>query len=178
MKLRARPWAIRLAPPLIIHFVELVNFYNRAEENNERVPKRYIRDMQNPIDFYDDKEFFNRFRFSKTTVLQSLMPLVFNDIEAEFNDNSMRGLPIPPLLKLLAVLRYYRTGNFQIVTGDLVGISQPTISRCVKDISRIIASKLPTFVKFPATLEGKIHNQVLFSNIAGNFKIICSLCFK
>lgn len=53
-------------------------------------------------------------RFSKTTVLQSLMPLVFNDIEAEFNDNSMRGLPIPPLLKLLAVLRYYRTGNFQV----------------------------------------------------------------
>jgi len=46
----------------IIHFVELVNFYNRAEENNERVPKRFIRDMQNPIDFYDDKEFFNRFR--------------------------------------------------------------------------------------------------------------------
>lgn len=68
--------------------------------------------------------------------------------------------------------------SLQIVTGDLVGISQPTISRCVKDISRIIASKLPTFVKFPATLEGKIQNQVLFSNIAGNFKIICSLCFK
>lgn len=42
--------------------IELVDFYNRAEENNERVPKRYIRDMQNPIDFYDDKEFFNRFR--------------------------------------------------------------------------------------------------------------------
>lgn len=53
-------------------------------------------------------------RFSKTTVLQSLMPLVFNDIEAEFNDNSIRGPPIPPLLKLLAVLRYYRTGNFQV----------------------------------------------------------------
>ncbi|KAL5240891.1 hypothetical protein ACI65C_008301 [Semiaphis heraclei] len=95
------------------------------------------------------------------------MPLVFNDIEAEFNDYSMRGLPIPSLLKLLAVLRYYGTGNFQIVTGDLVGISQPTISRCIKYISKIIASKLPTFVKFPATLEEKIHNQVLFSNIAG-----------
>ncbi|CAI6377409.1 unnamed protein product [Macrosiphum euphorbiae] len=128
----------------LIHFVELVNFYNRSEENNERVPKRFIRDMQNPIDFYDDKEFFNRFRFSKTTILQ--------------------------------MLRYYGTGNFQIVTGDLVGISQPTISRCVKDISRIIA--IPTFVKFPATLEGKIHNQVFRSLIAGNFKIICSLCFK
>jgi len=44
---------------------------------------------------------FKFHRFSKTTVLQSLMSLVFIDIEAEFNDNSMRGLPIPSLLKLL-----------------------------------------------------------------------------
>lgn len=95
------------------------------------------------------------------------MPLVHNEINDKLNENSMRGLPIPPLLKLLAVLRFYGTGNFQIVTGDLVGISQPTISRCVKDISRIIASKLPLFVKFPTTLEGKMHNQVLFYNIAG-----------
>lgn len=39
------------------------------------------------------------------------MPLVYNEMEAE---NSMRGLPIPPLLKLLAVLRFYGTGNFQV----------------------------------------------------------------
>lgn len=57
---------------------------------------------------------FKLYRFSKNTVLQSIMPLVFNDIEAEFNGNSMRGLPIPSLLKLLAVLRYYGTGNFQV----------------------------------------------------------------
>ncbi|KAL5246154.1 hypothetical protein ACI65C_013562 [Semiaphis heraclei] len=107
------------------------------------------------------------YSFHGRIVLQCLVPLVFNDIEAEFNDYSMRSLPIPSLLKLLAVLRYYGTGNFQIVIGDLVGIIQPTISRCIKYISKIIASKLPTFVKFPATLEEKIHNQVLFSNIAG-----------
>lgn len=46
----------------VLDFVELNNFYYKAEENNERVPKRYIRDVQNPIDFYDNKEFFNRFR--------------------------------------------------------------------------------------------------------------------
>lgn len=42
-------------------------------------------------------------RFSKITVLQSLMILVFDDIEAKSNDNSMRRLPIQPLLKLFAI---------------------------------------------------------------------------
>lgn len=46
----------------VIDFIELINFYNHAAEINKRVPKRYIRDMQNPIDFYNDKEFINRFR--------------------------------------------------------------------------------------------------------------------
>jgi hypothetical protein len=40
----------------VINFVELINFYNLAEENIDILYKQYIRDMQNPIDFYIDKE--------------------------------------------------------------------------------------------------------------------------
>ncbi|XP_022177377.1 putative nuclease HARBI1 [Myzus persicae] len=92
---------------------------------HERFPKRYVRDMQNPIDSYSDKEFKNRFRFVNIFFIECLMPLIFNEIEAV---TTMRGLPVPQLIKLLAVLRFYGTGNIQLVSGDLVRISQPSIS--------------------------------------------------
>lgn len=50
-------------------------------------------------------------RFSKTSVIECLMPLIFNEIEAV---TTMRGLPVPQLIKLLAVLRFYGTGNIQV----------------------------------------------------------------
>lgn len=43
-------------------FYNLIDFYDRVAMH-ERFPKRYVRDMQNPIDYYSDKEFKNRFRF-------------------------------------------------------------------------------------------------------------------
>lgn len=108
--------------------------------------KKYVRDMQNPIDYYKYKEFLNRFRLvyfikiksiiiviinnkiiyqfnvfsynamhnntmNASYVIQCLMPLIFNGTNAE---NTKRGLPVPPLIKLLAVLRFYGTGNFQV----------------------------------------------------------------
>lgn len=48
-----------------------------------------------------------------------------------------------------------------------MGISQPTISRCVKKISKLITQKLPSFIKFPQTIEESRINQMLFYNIAG-----------
>jgi hypothetical protein len=43
-------------------FLNLIDFYDWVDIN-ESVPKKYVRDMQNPIDYYNDKEFLNRFRF-------------------------------------------------------------------------------------------------------------------
>lgn len=38
-----------------------------------RIHKRYIRDVQNPIKFYNNKEFRRRYRFSKHVVQENLM---------------------------------------------------------------------------------------------------------
>ncbi len=37
---------------------------------NERVPRRKIRDHLNPVEFYDGKEFSKRYRFSKESVMR------------------------------------------------------------------------------------------------------------
>lgn len=75
-----------------------------------RLPKRYIRDAENPLEFYADTEFRRRYRFDKKIVLDVILPLISERLETVNN----RGLPIPPLIKLLICLRYYATANFQV----------------------------------------------------------------
>jgi len=59
-------------------FYNLIDFYDRVAMN-ERVPKRYVTDMQNPIDYYSDKEFKNRFRFVNILIfLYKIHPVQYN----------------------------------------------------------------------------------------------------
>jgi len=125
--------------------------------------RRYLLDNSNPVESFDDVEFYNRYRFTK----QSFFDLL-KICEAELVAKSERGLPIPPLLKLCAALRFYATGSFQIVTGDLENISQSSISILVKEISEILAKNKEEFVKFPKSAEEvEIENQRFF--ILGRF---------
>lgn len=84
------------------------------DENNEiriiRV-KRYIRDAMNPFTAYREHEFHVRYRFSKNCVMNGLLPLVVESLTKP----DMRGLPIDPVIQLLICLRFYATGNFQVI---------------------------------------------------------------
>nr|CAD7204767.1 unnamed protein product [Timema douglasi] len=75
-------------------------------------PKRYLRDAENPVEFYSDREFIRRFRFSKDTVVNVIVHLLTGP------NQKARGLPVTPLIKL--------------VCGYLVRMSSTTISRIVK----------------------------------------------
>lgn len=78
--------------------------------HNNRLGKRYIRDVQNPIEYFSDAEFKTRYRFSKETIQYILLPLVHE----ELNHLGNRGLPISPLISFLTCLRFYATGSFQV----------------------------------------------------------------
>ncbi|XP_050500857.1 putative nuclease HARBI1 [Diabrotica virgifera virgifera] len=134
-----------------------------VEENHlERIRKRYIRDMENPMEFYQDVEFRRRYRFNKDTVADTILPLVFEDLRKPDN----RGLPIPPMLQLLTCLRCYATCNFQLVSGDLRGVSQAAISRIIKKVSVLLAQSLNRFVGFPHTGQGFRRNITSFYEVA------------
>ncbi|KAG0422548.1 hypothetical protein HPB47_001635 [Ixodes persulcatus] len=109
-----------------------------------RVARRRFRDRLNPMELFSDREFLARYRFSKATVasLLEMLPL-----EASASN---RGLPVPPMLQLLIALRFYGAGTFQVVTGDLVNVSQPTVCRVVRRVLQLIANTLfRRIVKFP-----------------------------
>lgn len=83
--------------------------FNGFEAVGFRIPKRYIRDAENPMEFYSNEEFKIRYRFTKNTVIDLIFPLID---WPEITNN--RGLPIPSILMLLATLLFYATGNFQV----------------------------------------------------------------
>ncbi|KYN18779.1 Putative nuclease HARBI1 [Trachymyrmex cornetzi] len=89
-----------------------LNFSNDEEEEEWliRAPKRYLRDYQNPFEFYSEWEFKRRFRFSKNSIMFGILPLVEEGL-AKINN---RGLPISPVLQLLICLRFYSTASFQV----------------------------------------------------------------
>lgn len=79
-------------------------------EEEVRIRKRYIRDGENPIEYFNEQEFKIKFRFTKQSVMFGILPL----IKDELTKPSNRGLPISPELQLLVCLRYYATASFQV----------------------------------------------------------------
>lgn len=91
------------------------------------------------MEHFTDSEFLAHYRFMKCSVKKLLD----------------RGHPIPPIMQLLIVLHFYRAGTFQVVAGDLVNVSQPTVSSIIERVSRVIAEHLFLgVVKFPNTNDG------------------------
>jgi len=93
---------------------DFLNDSNGVFENENdfrwRLSKRYIRDWENPIEFFKDITFRKRYRFSKRVVIDLLLPLINNELRRTDN----RGLPISPIMQLLIILRFYATSSFQV----------------------------------------------------------------
>ncbi|KAG0418221.1 hypothetical protein HPB47_005028 [Ixodes persulcatus] len=113
-----------------------------------RVPRPSMRDRENPMERYNDGQFLARYRFTKGTVreLLGMLPLQ--------TSTDCRGLPLTPMLHLLVTLRFYGAGTFQVVTGDLVNVSQPTVCRAVGVVTQLIAKHLfRDLVHFPSAAQ-------------------------
>lgn len=109
-----------------------------------RPERKYLTDFQNPIEFLTDDLFVERYGLTKTGV-NKFMECILQDL----SNSSNRGQPLPPLLKFLVVLRFYAAGSFQEVAGELEHVSQPTVSRLVKNVSDVIARKKGKFISYP-----------------------------
>lgn len=105
---------------------------------------RTIRDRLDPFLFYDEEDFLVKFRFCKRDTLL-IMDMLGNDLEP----NQRKLMSVSPLNHLLITLRFFATGAFQQVSGDLFGISQSTISRVVKRVSHALASRYREVIQFP-----------------------------
>ena len=72
-----------------------------------------VRQRQDPMEFYDDNEFVQRFRLSKRTVAY-----VVTLIEDQIRPGSDRNAAVSPTLQVLLALRYLATDTFhRVIAG-------------------------------------------------------------
>ncbi|KAK0182737.1 hypothetical protein PV327_000839 [Microctonus hyperodae] len=140
--------------------IESDDIYTHNDKVVVRIPKRYIRDGQDPFDTYSNHEFKRRYRFDKDNVKYRILP----KIERGLKKINNRGLPIPPIQQLLICLRFYATANFQLILDDTLTVSQPTVSRTVFRVSKLLASLFNEYIKMPNTEKDRIENERLFKN--------------
>ena len=76
---------------------------------------------------------------------------------------SNQNNPLSPELRFLICLRFLAGGTFQTICGDVVNVSQPTVSRCISSVLDGILT-LRHEIHFPNNL---IHIKDKFHDIAG-----------
>lgn len=74
-------------------FLECMDMID-TEDAYIKLPKRYIQDYSNPFEFFYEKAFKKRFKFSKEAIMYYILPI----IEDNLAKNSNRGLPVSPIL--------------------------------------------------------------------------------
>ncbi|CAG5049906.1 unnamed protein product [Parnassius apollo] len=97
---------------------------------------------------YDDKEFRARFRVSKGTVLH--LDSVFG---SKIKPLTKRNRSLQSVDHILITLRYYATGSYQRVIGDIFHIEQPSVHRIGHRVTEHIASMRSRYISMPSAEE-------------------------
>jgi len=121
----------------------------RRYRNFQRISRHQLVDASNPMESLPERAFYQRYRFSKNLVADILLELVKDEL------TSYHGCQIPPLFQLLLGLRFFANGAFQLMVSDSMGVSQPTMHRIIKKVSRAIAVHHTRFIKFPTAEEAR-----------------------
>ena len=124
-----------------MRYKQLRNYANRRNTHVR------LRDRFNPLEEYDDEAFRLRFRLRKDSV-SDLVKILAKDLEHQ----TRRGLPLTPIQQVLIALRFYATGTFQRVIGDLFGVSVFAACRVIHKVSRAIAKQKRQFLSIPGNL--------------------------
>lgn len=112
---------------------------------NNRIRRTWIK-RRNDIESLDDYEFVCRYRLQKDTVKK-----LVDKIGSKLSAPSSRNYAMTPLEQILIALRFYATGTFQIIVGDLTNLSQSSCCRAINRVSSCIAQLSSEFIKLPST---------------------------
>ena len=118
-------------------------FLAEKETSSSMARQRVFRDLNDPLDCYDDLELFRRFRFSRVSISQ-ITELIANYLN--FTERSYAAS--------LHLQVCFASGTFQIICGDGINVSPASASRYIRDVSLGLQAIYHQFVSLPAGLKG------------------------
>ena len=135
-------------------------FLAEDEENSSSMARqRVFRDLNDPLDCYDDLELVQRFRFSRSSI-SKITDLI--DVHLNFTQRSRAA---PPHLQVCVALQFFASGTFQIICGDGANVSQSSASRYIHDVAQGLQDIYHQFVSMPNPSE-KVEVKNKFYEIA------------
>lgn len=118
-----------------------------AENRNILARNRIFRDRRNPIDIYNDKELYERYRFDRPSILH------ITDLLSNVLNTTRRSKGLLPVQQIMITLRYYATGTFQLVCGDDIQVDKSTASRAIWKVTNGLLRMKSQYLKFPTPQE-------------------------
>ena len=109
--------------------------------------QRVFRDLNDPLDCYDDLELVRRFRFSRVSISQ------ITELIANYLNFTERYYAAPPRLQVCVALQFFASGTFQVICGDGINVSQAFASRYIRDVSLDLQAIYHQFVSMPVGLK-------------------------
>ena len=110
------------------------------------------------FDMYDERDFKRRFRVSKVMAM-----LIIDGVKDQVEHPTEQNHALSAELQVLTCLRYYATGCFQRVAGDLSGVSVASVCRIVRKVSRAIASLKEQYISMPTHQRAQQVKKEFFS---------------
>ena len=134
----------------------------------ERV-RRTFRERVSTLENMRNEEVVSRYRLDKEAISE-----VLDVIAADIQHKTKKSHATPAITQLLVALRFFATGTFQSVVGDLHGVSQATASRCIRSVALAIAhSEDPLLnIQFPTNAHDQIRTKEQFHDIAGFLNVL------
>jgi len=118
------------------------------------VPECFF-DRTNPLEVLTEEEVFARYMFRSQTILYLV------DLCDDVRRRTNRSFAVPIILAVLTYLRFAATGAIQLMVGDNLALSHPTISRLCKQVGEAISGLAGRFIQFPEVEEAAIVRQNL-----------------
>ncbi|XP_050705937.1 putative nuclease HARBI1 [Eriocheir sinensis] len=118
-----------------------------ALEHDRLRRERVFRDRLNPLEVSDDL-LLHYYRLPRHEILQ-----LCEEIGPHIHRPTSRTRAIPIHTQILVALRFYASGTFQNVVGDVAGISQSSISRILNDVTEALLNKAKREINMPQNLQ-------------------------
>lgn len=137
--------AIVIFDLILVLFTMSLSSLSSLSDPEQYVPRRrrVIPDRIDLFEKHDGEDFRVRYRISKEVALRICDIL---NLEPE----TRRNKAIDGITQLLICLRFFATGSFQQVLGDLVNVHKSTICRIVQKVTRKLASLSSRYIEMPS----------------------------
>ena len=141
-------------------------FISEQEQQESLDRERVFRDRSDSLNFYDDLELVQRFRFSRSAILE-ITELIQNHL-----NSTDRSHAAHPHIQVCVALQFFSSGTFQIICGDGVHVSQPPACRYIKAVALGLKSVYSTCISMPspdekATIKSQFYELVHFPEVLG-----------